>query len=99
MIHEGMENWQWGVEVLGEYLAHVHVKNAKWEVKYGEANGNLVWRASWATMRGGIVNWSDVLSALKKVGYDGYLSNEDFSTEMSTDDKLKDDIEYLKSLE
>lgn len=30
MIHEGMEQWRLGMEVLGPYLAHVHVKNAAW---------------------------------------------------------------------
>ena len=99
MIYEGMENWQFGIELLGEYLAHVHVKNAKWEITEGQANGNLIWKPTWATMRGGMVNWSDIIGALKKVGYNGYLSNEDFDLDLPTEDKLKDDIAFLKSLE
>jgi len=39
-----------------------------------------------------------VLAALKKAGYKGWLSNEDFSTELPTDAKLKDDITFLNSL-
>ena len=30
MICEGRENWQLGLELLGPYLSHVHVKNAAW---------------------------------------------------------------------
>ncbi|MBB6635580.1 sugar phosphate isomerase/epimerase family protein [Cohnella thailandensis] len=33
MIYEGMENFRMGMEILGPYLAHVHVKNAGWEPK------------------------------------------------------------------
>ncbi|NQT19364.1 MAG: sugar phosphate isomerase/epimerase [Planctomycetes bacterium] len=99
MIYEGMENWQFGIELLGEYLAHVHVKNAQWRIVEGRPNGNLVWKPTWATMRGGMVDWSDVINALKKVGYKGYLSNEDFSLDAPTEEKLKDDLAFLKSLE
>ncbi|THF75096.1 sugar phosphate isomerase/epimerase family protein [Cohnella fermenti] len=31
MIYEGMENFRMGMEILGPYLAHVHVKNAGWQ--------------------------------------------------------------------
>lgn len=30
MVHEGFENYRMGMELLGPYLAHVHVKNAIW---------------------------------------------------------------------
>jgi len=99
MIYEGMENWQLGIELLGEYLAHVHVKNSQWRIVSGQPNGNLVWQPTWATMRGGIINWGEVINALKGAGYGGYLSNEDFSTEHPTEERLKDDLAFLKSLE
>lgn len=37
------------------------------------------------------------MNGLKAVGYKGYLSLEDFS-DIPTEKKLKEDIEYLKSL-
>ena len=98
MVYEGMENWQFGLELLGEYLAHVHVKNAGWRIVAGEANGNLVWQPYMAGLRQGIVNWVDVVAALKNVNYDGWMSNEDFSSDLPTEEKLKDDLTYLKSL-
>ena len=99
MIYEGMENWQFGLELLGEYLAHVHVKNSGWRIMYGEPNGNLVWQPYMATLRAGMVNWSDVLAALRAVKYKGWLSNEDFSSDQATEPKLRDDLGYLKALE
>jgi len=30
MVHEGYENYKLGLELLGDYLSYVHVKNAVW---------------------------------------------------------------------
>jgi sugar phosphate isomerase/epimerase len=92
MINEGMENWKMGIEVLGEYLAYVHFKNAGWIRKDGR------WQCEWLPMREGMVDWSQVMRALAEVGFDGYLSNEDFSP-VPIDVKLKDDLAYLKEIE
>ncbi len=97
MIYEGMERWLLGLELLGPYLAHVHVKNAKWQIVEGEPDGNLLWKPTSATLRGGMVNWREVIDDLKKVGYDGYLSIEDFFTEQPTLEKLADDLALLKT--
>jgi len=97
MACEGYENWQMGLEILGPYLAHVHVKNSKWEV-VSEEDGVKRWRATMCGIKEGHVYWGDVLAALRKVGYKGWLSFEDFS-KGDTRTKLKEDIGYLKSLE
>ena len=97
MIYEGMERWLLGLQLLGPYLAHMHVKNAKWEVAQGEPDGNLVWKAGWATLRSGVVNWREVVTDLKTIGYQGYLSMEDFSQEKPTREKLADDLALLRS--
>jgi sugar phosphate isomerase/epimerase len=97
MIYEGMERWLLGMQLLGPYLAHVHVKNSKWEISKGEPDGNLLWRPTWATLRGGMVNWGEVIADLKQVGYQGYLSSEDFATELPTLEKLTDDLAFLAS--
>jgi sugar phosphate isomerase/epimerase len=97
MIYEGMERWLLGMQLLGPYLAHVHVKNSKWEIAKGDPDGNLLWRPTWGTLRGGMVNWREVIADLKAVGYRGYLSSEDFATELPTLEKLADDLALLKS--
>jgi len=100
MVHEGFENYKLAMELLGEYLAEIHVKNAKWDKtdETGDA-GQAVWRASWCELKDGVVNWADVMAALKAVGFDGWFALEDFSTDRSTDEKLTDDLAYLKELE
>jgi len=97
MVHEGYENWQMGLEILGPYLAHVHVKNSRWEI-VSEEDGVKRWRATMCGIKEGQVYWGDVLAALRKVGYNGWLSFEDFS-KGETKVKLKENIHYLKVLE
>ena len=98
MVYEGYENWQMGMQLLGEYLAHVHVKNASWVVEKKDENGVFFWKPTWARLKEGIVNWKQVIDDLRAVDYNGYLSFEDFS-DISTERKLVENIEYIKSLE
>jgi sugar phosphate isomerase/epimerase len=97
MVCEGFEQWSLGLDVLGHYLAHVHVKNGMMSIQSGDADGNLRWGYSSDTLRHGEVNWRDLLDALKRVGYDGWLSLEDFSPG-DTIKKLADNATYLRTL-
>ena len=97
MVCEGYENWQLGLELLGDYLAHVHVKNTKWQLE-SEEGGLKKWRPVMCGLDEGIVDWREVLTVLKKANYDGWLSFEDFS-EGDTLTKLKRDLEFIKGLE
>jgi len=98
MIAEGMENWRMGMELLGEYLAHVHVKNQIWRVDHIGPDGTFIWRCQAAPLREGIVNWREVLADLHAVGYDGWLSFEDFSTALPTEQKLVENLAYIQGL-
>lgn len=97
MICEGFENWQMGMELLGPYLAHVHVKNAAWRI-VGEEDGTKQWRTDMVPLREGAVEWLSILRALRSIGYDGWLSFEDFSPG-DTRTKLVSNIQYLRQLE
>ncbi len=95
MIEEGMENWKLGLELLGEYLSYVHCKNAGWIST--TVNNKKEWRWDWFPMKEGMVNWQEVIGILQEMGFDGYLSNEDFCN-LPTNRKLKENIEYLRNL-
>jgi len=97
MVVEGFENYQMGLELLGPYLSHVHAKNCMW-VKTGEENGVVKWESRMAAVKQGQADWTAIVAALKKVGYDGWLSFEDFS-EGETKIKLSQALAYLKALE
>jgi sugar phosphate isomerase/epimerase len=97
MICEGYESWQLGLELLGPYLSHVHVKNTAWVGDDNSAAENR-WKNVSADMKQGFVPWRLVMSVLDKLGYKGWMSLEDFSSG-DTKTKLAEDISYLKSIE
>ena len=113
MIVEGREDWKLGLELIGDYLGHVHVKNTAW---YRE--GRWAWR--WEELDAGIVDWEEMIRILSAHGYAGYLSNENLSgvvlpgatgfigetlsqatsrAAQPIDVKLGRDLAYLKDLE
>lgn len=97
MVCEGHESWQMGLELLGPYLSHVHIKNAAWQESGESADGEKLWKHSMVALKEGSVNWPQVMLALEKVGYQGWLSFEDFGPG-DTKAKLADDIAYIKGL-
>jgi sugar phosphate isomerase/epimerase len=72
MIIEGRESWRLSLDLLGPYLDYVHAKNICW-VREGER-----WRWLFTSLEDGQVDWHEVANALNGVGYDGYISFEDF---------------------
>jgi sugar phosphate isomerase/epimerase len=98
MVYEGYEQYQMGLEMLGRYLAHVHLKNARWEPVAGTPEGTVSYRPTWATLKNGFVDFAALFTALDAVGYDGWVSIEDFSPTPATA-KLPDDLAFLKAVE
>jgi sugar phosphate isomerase/epimerase len=97
MVVEGYEHYQMALELLGPYLSHVHAKNCLW-AQAGEEDGVARWEWRMAPVKGGQADWAEIVAALKKVGYQGWLSFEDFS-EGETSAKLADALCHLKGLE
>jgi sugar phosphate isomerase/epimerase len=100
MTYEGKENWKMGAEILGPYLQHVHVKNATWT-----RNAEGRWVSGPASLAEGMVDWKEVLAALRSVGYDGFLNLEDLRggwackpVGITTEQKLREGFEYMSAL-
>lgn len=98
MVFEGFENYKLGIELLGEYLAHVHIKNAAWYPEEDKAEGVTKWHPDWAPFRKGYADISKLLHDLEASGYRGYVSVEDFSNDQETYVKIKDNIDFLRSV-
>jgi sugar phosphate isomerase/epimerase len=95
MVHEGFELYRMGLELLGEYLSHVHIKNARWfPVKYLE-DKTVVWTCDWTAVHKGIADMRAFVRTLHEIGYDGWLSFEDFSTERPLEDRLRENLAFL----
>jgi len=84
--------YQMALEILGDYLDLVHIKNACW-LKKGEKYG-----ADWASFSDGYADFPKFFKALEAVGYDGYVTFEDFSGKESSDEKLKNNIIFIKEI-
>ena len=98
MVHEGYEQYRLGLEVLGPYLAHVHLKNARWQPAGSRRDGSTKWAADWVPITSGVVDVEALFRALHAVGYDGWVSFEDFSTEQPLLDRLRDNLAYVRRI-
>jgi sugar phosphate isomerase/epimerase len=97
MVWEGHEQYRLGLETLGPYLAHVHAKNSAWRQTGQRADGSLDWEAEWAPLDKGIVDLHELFAALRAVGYDGWISVEDFTTDPPLSERVRKNLEYLRS--
>lgn len=98
MVYEGFENYKLGIDLLGEYLAHVHIKNGKWELSETTQDGVEIWKPTWSPFKKGFADIKKFIRNLQDVGYKGYVSVEDFSNTEDTYSKLKNNIEFLRSI-
>jgi sugar phosphate isomerase/epimerase len=92
MVHEGFENYRLGIELLGPYLAHVHVKNGA----YARPASGGVWIPRWAPLEDGVVDLVALFSALHDRGYTGWLSVEDFSQVRASAAALQHNLRLIR---
>lgn len=98
LVFEGHEDFLAGLQMLGEYLAHVHVKNVAWSSDGTRPDGSVAWRAGWSPLRSGQADLSAYFRALATVGYDGWVTAEDFSTVLPLAERTRDNLAYLRTL-
>ena len=99
MVHEGYETYAMGLELLGRHLAHVHVKNARVATKPLAGPQRAGAEVVWSPLRCGSVDFARFLNALRSVGYDRWLSVENFSQDMPEDERLRDDLAFLREMD
>lgn len=96
MVHEGYENYRMGLELLGPYLAHVHVKNGGYRKTAAEDSTSAAWSGEWVPLDQGAVPWKQVIQDLQSVGYEGYYGIEDFSGTFESREMLLRFAEQMK---
>ncbi|MGH2532872.1 MAG: sugar phosphate isomerase/epimerase family protein [Thermomicrobiales bacterium] len=97
MVHEGHERYRLGLETLGPYLAHVHIKNAGWRKTGEREDGATAWEGYWAPLDAGIVNLRELFGALHAIGYDEWVSVEDFTTEQPLTERVRGNLALMRS--
>lgn len=98
MVYEGFEQFRIGLEVLGPFVGHLHLKNSQWTRLGVRPDGSTTWEAGWATLSDGIVDLDGLFNALHQVGYDGWISLEDFSITPPYPDRLRDNLALVRRL-
>jgi sugar phosphate isomerase/epimerase len=93
MAQEGFEDYRIRAELLGPYLAHVHIKNSAFE----RPAGGGVWEPRWAPLEDGVADFGQVFEALENVGYDGWFVMEDFSGVRPSKEALRHNLEFVRS--
>lgn len=95
LVYEGFENYKKSFEMLGDLIAHIHIKNGMLEPYSIDENGVQLWRRKWTPLKKGSADLRTLFRVMKEMDYKGNISLEDFSNEESTYDKLKHNLEYL----
>ncbi|MHB9031542.1 MAG: sugar phosphate isomerase/epimerase family protein [Anaerolineae bacterium] len=98
MVYEGYEDWPMGIELLGPYLAHVHLKNSQWVVRGKRVTGEALWKTEAAATDQGVIDMRRFMDSLRTAGYTGYCSFEDFSDSGTTREKLESNLRYIRSI-
>ncbi len=97
LVIEGHEDPLAAFQMLGPYLAHVHVKNVAWRPAGTTPDGTVMWKEQWAPLREGQADVQRYLEALTAHGYDGWVTVEDFSTAQPLPERTRDNLAYLKT--
>jgi sugar phosphate isomerase/epimerase len=98
LVIEGFEDPRSAFELLGPYLAHVHVKNVAWHRAGTGPHSAARWAEDWAPLREGQADLAGYLTALVEHGYDGWITVEDFSTVVPLEQRTRDNLDYLRTI-
>jgi sugar phosphate isomerase/epimerase len=97
LMIEGQEDALAGFQMLGPYLAHVHVKNVAWRPAGRRPDGSTAWAEEWAPLREGQADLPGYFAALRRHGWDGWVTVEDFSTAAPLAERTADNLAYLRA--
>jgi sugar phosphate isomerase/epimerase len=96
LVIEGQERALSAFELLGPYLAHVHIKNVNWVPGPADSDGVVPWHHDWAPLRTGQADVRGYVADLVAHGYDGWITLEDFSTELPLAERTADNLAFVK---
>ena len=94
-LREGYERPLVQIEMLRYLIKNVHVKNARFIE--GKRKDEYL-PAEPTKLDEGFLDWRLIIKHLKRIGYNGYLTLEDFAPFDSLEEKLIYDLNYLKTL-
>ena len=97
MAKDGFETFRIGLELLGPYLAHCHAGGWKPVVAGTRPDGTVDWSYEGCDLCESILDIPLWIDDLKFVGYQGFISIEDFRSIPHTE-KFERQASYLRGL-
>jgi sugar phosphate isomerase/epimerase len=94
LVHEGYEDYRIGTQLLGRYLAHIHLKNGS----FSRPPAGGVWQPAAAPLEDGVVDFRKLFTVLKQVGYTGWLGVEDFSGVRSSQETVRHNLTFIREM-
>lgn len=98
MVKDGFETIPMALELLGDYLAHIHVGGHRPFPNGPDERGIVTWSWSGCPMAEGLYDFPKMIESLRKIEYTGFISVEDFRGDCSPEERLENAIRYLRSL-
>lgn len=96
-LGQGHEPTKMGLDLLGEYVAHVHAGGGQPVPTERNEQGQLQYRWDTVDLADSIIDVSLFVQELKDRNYQGFISVEDFRT-MPLEEKIGTQLAYLRSL-
>ena len=100
VVEGGMAGWRMGLDLLGERIAVVAVKDYLWQVEDSPSGKPLMARVA-KPLSQGMVPWPEVLAYLRQAGFDGWISVHREYGAPAVKEVIKDmsrDLEYLHTV-
>ena len=98
MVREGYEGARLGLDVLGPYLAHVHVGGHAPHPGERDETGTLRWTWSQTELADGLLALPAILDELRRVDYRGFITIEDLRSDVDAETKFRTARSYLRGL-
>ena len=97
-LGDGWETFPVALNVMGDFLAEVHVKNCRWVAGAVGPQGTRKWDTENSDLEDGCVDWAELIGALKERGYKGWLIEEGHTANRTSHTRLKMSYELLSKL-
>lgn len=94
LVWEGYESRPLALQLLGDRLAHIHLKN----VSAAPGRGRDPWEYRWSPLDEGFVDVPALLGDLADIGYTGWISLEDLSTKRSPEATIHFNASHLRNV-
>lgn len=99
MVREGYEGARIAIDLLGPYLAHVHLGGHAPFPGERDTTDTLRWQWRATDLSDGLLPVPDLLAELRRVGYDRFLTVEDLRPDLDSEEKFGKAATYLHKLD